>query len=380
LYLATPEGSLTERSRQFARIAASAFAIAVPIISILGRAHVAWGQAAIRDQSGTLTATSEDEKKKTWLQQRFGGSFADFSTYVGSGSFYSSGYSDPYVSNALMLRPMFNLGTRFKLALNARVYLEEEYTKPDTSNGRRFYPLDSWLWLAAKNLYTMPRAKVTFGGTLRAVIPTSYESSYAHLVTGVGLGGNAKRQFEFGSPNAQGKRWELTALFGSTFTKYLRTSAIRGGGPADSSGCRQVVSAEGSAAGGPAETDHCGGPLSTSYAVTTIGNLALARGRYSLSVSISVINEFKYAVDPTVRDVLVLNPTFTTTAGRVDNTWGIISFGYDVTDHVSLSLGVASFQPALDSRYQHLRFPFFDFSGPNANNFTQAFVGVTGTL
>jgi hypothetical protein len=371
---------LTERRQQFARGAATAVALLV-IPAVLGSARLAWGQAAIRDQSGTLTATSDADKNKSWLQQRFAGSFADFSTYIGSGSFYSSGYRDPYVSNALFLRPTFQLGTKYKLSLNARVYLEEEYTMPDTPNGRRFYPSDSWLFLQAKNLYTMPKAKVTFGGTFRVVVPTSYESQYAHLVTGTGVGLSARRMFEFGPPDAKGKRWELTAIIGTTATKYLRTSALRGGHPGDSSGCRQGGPEGTASLGGPSETDHCGGVLSTSYSFTTLGNVAVSHGKYSLSVSLSVINEFKYRVDQSVwTQALATDSMFTIPMGRADLTWGIISLGYDLTDHVSLSLGVASFQPALDSRYQSLRNPFFDFSGPNANNFTQAFVGVTGTL
>ncbi|HVZ72990.1 MAG TPA: hypothetical protein VHJ20_11490 [Polyangia bacterium] len=368
---------MTERRQQFARVAAGLLAAAIIGMWTAGAAHA---QVAFRDQSGTLTATPEQDQTKTALYQRFAGSFADFSTYMGSGTFYSSGYHDPYVSNALFLRPMFNLGTKFKLSLNARLYLEEEYTKPDNSTGRHFNPSDSWLFLQAKNLYTMPRAKITFGGTFRAVVPTSWESQYSHLVTGVGVGLSARRLWEFGTPDAKGKRWELVASLGSTFTKFFRTSPLRGNSPGDSSGCR-TAAPEGAAAAGPSETDHCGGPLSTSYAVTTAGNVALARGRYSVSVSMSVINEFRYSVDPSVfNNALALDSSFTVPMGRSDLTWGIISFGYDLTDHVGFSLGIASFQPALDSRYQHLRNPFFDFSGPNANNFTQAFVGVTGTL
>jgi hypothetical protein len=372
---------LTKRSRQFARVAAGALALALPTTILLGRPQLAWGQAAIRDQNGTLTATPAGEKK-SWLQQRFGGSFADLSTYVGSGSFYTSGYSDPYVSNALFLRPTFNLGTRFKLSLNGRLYLEQEYTKPDLPNGRSFYPSDAWLYLQAKNLYTMPRAKITFGGTTRAVLPLSYESQYAHLVTALGVSGTARRSFEFGAPNAQGKRWELSLVAGSGFTKFVRTSPLRGNHPGDTTGCRSVTPAgAASAAAGPSETDHCGGPLSTSYGITSLVNAALSHGRYSLSVSLSIMNEFKYSVDSSVfAQPLATNELHEVPLGRTDMTWGIIALGYDLTDHVSLSLGIASFQPALDSRYQNLRFPFFDFSGPNANNMTQAFAGVTGTL
>jgi hypothetical protein len=38
-------------------------------------------------------------------------------------------------------------------------------------------------------------------------------------------------------------------------------------------------------------------------------------------------------------------------------------------------------QPALDSRYRHPRFPFFDLSGgANANNYTQVFFALDGVL
>ena len=145
--------------------------------------------------------------------------------------------------------------------------------------------------------------------------------------------------------------------------------------------------------GGPgaAENDRCGGPLSTSYAFTTSGGLSLARGRYSLSMSLIVLNEFKYSIDSntymTIKNMASsqTNPQlaaqFTDPTGRVDITWGIISAGYDITDHFSLSVGLASYQPAMSSDYQSLRFPFFDLSGgANANNYTQLLVGVSGTL
>jgi hypothetical protein len=373
---------LTERRQQFARRAAALTGFA----SLFFAAASALGQGAVRDQSGTLTATSQDSEKKTWLQQRFAGSFAEVTTYVGSGTFYTSGYRDPYVSNALYLRPQYDLGTKYKLALAGRVYLEEEYTTPDTPNGRRFNPLDSYLYLTAKNLYTMPRAKVKFSGGVRAAIPVSYESRYAHLVTTLGVSLSANRGFDFGRPDAQGKRWNLALSLGEGFSKALRTSAIRGNFPGDTTGCRTSGPAGFAGSAGAAENDRCGGPLSTSYALTTSGSVALSRGRYSLSVSLIVLNEFKYSVDAATYQLLntptqqPLNMSNQVVTGRSDITWGIISAGYDVNDHFALSVGVASYQPALDSRYQTLRFPFFDFSGPNANNFTELLVGVTGTL
>ncbi|HVU51037.1 MAG TPA: hypothetical protein VHL80_10150 [Polyangia bacterium] len=332
----------------------------------------------MRDASGSLTTSGAQDEKKTWLQQRFAGSSAEVTTYVGSGSFYTSGYRDPYVSNAFYVRPQYNLGTRFQLHLAGRIYVEEEYTTPDLPNGRRFNPLDSIIYLNAKNLYTMPKAKVKFFGGVRASIPVSYESRYSHLVTSLGISAGATRMWEFGRPDAQGKRWNFVATFGEGFSKAIRTSDLRGNFPGDTTGCRTTGPAGYTGGPGAAENDRCGGPLNTSYGITTSGGLALTRGRYSLSMSLIVLNEFKYGLDAdTYYQLAMMNLS---TAGRTDITWGIISAGYDITDHFSLSVGLASYQPALDSRYQNVRFPFFDFSGANANNFTQVLVGVSGTL
>jgi hypothetical protein len=201
-------------------------------------------------------------------------------------------------------------------------------------------------------------------------------------VTALGASGVASRVFEFGTPDSQGKRWELVTSLNAGFTKAIRTSALRGHFPGDTNGCRPSGPAGFAGGGGTSDTDRCGGPLNTSYTISSSGTVALSRGRYSASVTLIVINEFKYSIDADTQYELA-NATGGTGAvprGRVDTTWGLIGLGYDVTDHWALSLGLASFQPALDSRYQHLRFPFFDFDGGNANNYTQVFLSVTGTL
>ena len=371
---------MTERRQHIARVVAGIVGLAC-----LHAAGDAWAQGAVRDQSGTLTAAPTNQQKSTWFEDHFKGSTAEVTTYVGSGTFYTSGYRDPYVSDAFYIRPTYQLGTRFKLSLNARLYVEEEWTTPDNVNGRRFNPLDSWIYLAAKDLYTMPRAKVKFSGTVRAVIPISYESRYANLITALGGSLAASRAFEFGRPNAQGKRWELATSLGGAFTKSIYSSDIRGSFPGDTSGCREtgpITFAPGPGGPSPSETDRCGGPLNTNFTVTSSGTIALSRSRYSLSMTLIVINQFKDSVDAgTLAQIREVDTMDTVTTGRADYTWGIISAGYDINDHVSFSLGVASYQPALDSTYQHLRFPFFDFtSGPNANNYAQVLVGVSGTL
>jgi hypothetical protein len=366
------EERLAIRRQQFARVTAGILGLAV--LHIAASAH---GQAALRDQTSGLVAATPGEQHK-W-RERFTGSFVDFSTYVGSGTFYTSGYSNPYVSNALFVRPTYNLGTPLRLTLNARVYVEAEYTTPDTQNGRRFYPSDSWLFLTAKNLYTMPTAKVRFSGSFRTIIPTSYESRYAHLVTGLGVSGSATRMFDLGAVGGTDKRWSLLVNLGTGFTKYLRTSALRGNFPGDSTGCREAGPPSGAGGSSISSSDRCGGPLNTSFAFTTSGMVALSRGPLALSMTLAVINEFKYAIDPSTQ-LEIYSMSNQITRGRNDMTWGIVSLGYEATEHLTVSVGVSSFQPALDSRYQNLRFPFFDFSGTNANNSTQAFVSLTGTL
>src|SRR3954452_2209953 len=104
---------------------------------LVAHSTYAWADNPVQDIARSPTApgsSTPDSLKK------FEGSSAEASTYIGSGSFYTSGYRNPYASVALFLRPSYALGTRYKLALRARVYVEEEFTSPATPNGRRFYP------------------------------------------------------------------------------------------------------------------------------------------------------------------------------------------------------------------------------------------------
>jgi hypothetical protein len=370
---------LTKRRQQFASVVAGL--VGFTVLAVGGSA---WAQGAVRDQTGTLTVAPTTQATKSSFEQRFAGSFLDLSTYVGSGSFYTSGYRNPYVSNALNFRPSLQLNPKYKLSLNGRLYFEEEYTQPDLPNGRRWNLLDSWIFLSAKNLYTMPRAKVTFSGTVRTVIPLSFESRYSHLVTALGVGAGAARPFEFGKPDAEGKRWGLVLSLSSSFSKPFHSSETRGLFAGDTTNCRATGNngATGSGGGSPTD-DRCGGPLNTNFSLTTTGMVGLSRGKWSFTTMLSVVNDFKYQVDNATLLAIYANADarFQSPRGHNDLTWGIVSVGYDLTDRLGLAAGLASLQTALDSRYRYLRFPFYDFSGgANANNFTQVFVSVTGTL
>jgi hypothetical protein len=316
------------------------------------------------------------------LAQRFAGSAVEVSSYIGSGTFYDSGYHDPYVSIAIFARPTYDLGTRYKLAVSARLYVETELTAPDNPEGRHFYPYDPWLWLSAQNLHTFERSKIRIGGVLRTIIPVSYESRYQHLIFGLGVGLNANRQFDLGHTSDKTKQWTLTVSLASLFYKYVHSSDFRGTGPGDTSGCRAPDSAAlgGATAsdGVPAvsASDRCGGPANPSFSFQNGGVVAVARGKLSLTTTLLVVNTFSYEIP--LDQYSSVNAV---ARGRTDTTWGIIAVGYQVRPRIGLSAGISSQQPALDSRYQNLRFPFFDLSGGlNANNYTQLFVSVSGTL
>lgn len=372
--LAHPEVVLTERRQQFARLVAGIVGVA-----IVHAAGAARAQGFVNDQSAVITVNGDNKGSlPSWLH-RFDGSWANLSTYIGSGSFYTSGYRDPYVSNVFFAKPSFMLGTKYDLSLVGRVVFEYEYTKPDNPQARHFYAEDTWLSLAAKNLYTGPRSKIKVSGSTRVVLPTSWESQYSHLVAAWGVGLGASRPFEFGRPDAQGKRWHLVVGLSTGAAKLFQTSEVRGNYPGDVTGCRLTGPAVPIGGVGAAGDDRCGGPLNTNFTLLSSGFVEISRGKWNLNVSLTVINNFKYQVDPTIW-MNSLSTLGTIPAGRDDKSWGIIQVSRELTSHFALTALLNSYQPAMSADFKTLRFPFFDFAGPNANNYTQISFGVTGTL
>jgi len=309
------------------------------------------------------------------------GSLAEVATYIGSGSFYSSGYHDPYASLALFLRPTYELGGRFGLRLNARFFVEGELTKPDNPENRHVYVYDPWLWLSATNLHTFERSKIRVAGVARTIWPLSPESRYQHLVVGAGAGLSLNRLFSWFDDLPPEQRWVLTTTWATSLTKYFQTSHFRGSGPSDSSGCRASthVAAVGRAGGeGPVagDSDRCGGPANPNLALLNTAVVGVGHGRWTATVTLLLSNTFNYEIP---KDSLSSDNAVST--GRSDTTWGIISFDYELSAHLVVSVGLSSQQKALDARNRYPRFPFFDLSGGlNANNYTQLFVGLDGTL
>jgi hypothetical protein len=349
--------------------------MARPFLAAVGLVFVAQSYAWAQNP---VQLTTSSDLPGNW--KKLEGSTADVSTYFGSGSFYTSGYSNDYASLALFIKPSYDLGTRYKLAVRARILLEQELTQPDNPTGRHFQPYDPWVWLAADNLRTFERSKIRIGGSIRTIWPVSYESRYRHDVITVGMGPNVNRDFDFGDVNDEARKWSLKLGYGLMAYKYFQSSDFRGSGPGDTTGCLAPASpgAPGaSTAGGPSASsaDLCGGPANTNFSFTNAFFATLVRGKASITMSLQIFNDFKYAfpADAVTADNAALR-------GRSDGTWGIIALSYKLRPHLSLGFGVSSMQPALDSRYQYPRFPFWDFSGGSANNFSQMFFSVGGSL
>jgi len=333
---------------------------------------------AAASASANAQSSPETSTLPAWMK-RFAGSNAELGSYVGSGTFYSGGYHDNYVYASLYLRPTFDLGTRFKLAATARFYFEEELTLPDNPTGRRFTPYDVWLTLLAKNLHTFEAPKLVLGGIARVIVPLSYESRYANLLGGLSAGLTLSREFDLGGGPAPETQFKLSVSLIEIFTKYFHTDEVPGNSAGESSGCRTTATpgTATASADGPSVSvsDRCGGPVNSSYGLRHAGVIALARGKLGLSLTLLVDNSFRYAIP---RDSLTADKAVDT--GRSDVTWGIVALSYSLDEHLALGVGLSSLQPALDAESKNLRFPFFDFSGGTANNFTQAFASLSGTL
>jgi hypothetical protein len=348
--------------------------VAVGLLSLLGSSRPSRADAGGIQDTRDLARTGAASGS---LASKFQGSVFEASTFVGTGTFYASGYHDPYVSLGLLAMPTYDLGTRYQLSLNGRFLLETEFTKPDNPEGRHYYPYDAWIWLSARNLHTFETSKIRVGGVVRTLWPLSYESRYQNMLFGIGGGPNVSREFELRPVADTAKRWTLTLTYSTYFIKYVQSSEVRGSMPGASSGCRVAgTGGIGGEAPSTPDADRCGGPINPNFSLWNIVGAKLVHGPWSLAASLVVINVFEYGIPADA-----MTATAVSGAGRTDTTWGIVALSYQLRPHLALVGGTSSLQPALDAENRNLRFPFFDLSsGRNANNFTQFFFGVDGVL
>ena len=290
-----------------------------------------------------------------------------------------SGYNNPYASLARSTRaPSTTWGRSSRFAERAHLR-RAELTTPTTPSTVALYLYDPWVWLSASNLHTFERSRIRIGGIGRVIIPLSPESRYQNMLFGAGGGLNVTGSSSSATsaiPIASG-RWSRPTHHLVQIRPDQHLSRRWPRRPQQLPRARDGVRRRWRGGEpGSAASDRCGGPHNPNFSDQQRVAVNLSRGKWFAGVSLLVTNTFNYSFPDDPLSAAAATPT-----GRSDMTWGSSTSAGRSRDRVSLSWGLSSLQPALDSRYRYPRFPFFDLSGgANANNFTQLLFAVDGVL
>jgi hypothetical protein len=314
---------------------------------------VAWGVSSLILASAGIAAAAETEEqldarlaksKQQSIWEKFRGSMASTSAYMGAGTFYAgeskfpgnSGPDAAFVSQDLLLYPRFTFAPR----QSVRLYwvLECEYTDPDNSTGRRCDPSDTRLSYHHSKLWADPWIDGSISGSVQFWLPTGYASLNNNTIMNIRLSGAYTAYF---------LKEKLELSYGFSVQKYLPSGRYR-----------DVPVTAGSIGSGDAEAGSTGSGsgMNDNWLLIHNGHVGLYfTPEWSLSVDLMVFNYFRYGVPESQ-----LNTPGLPTAGRSDYTWGIIEGGYQPNKWFGVALGISSLQPALTAQSK-LRFPFYDF-------------------
>lgn len=294
------------------------------------------------------------------LIERFRGSLASLSLYMGAGTLVLDAYSNnPYLSQELFLRPRFWLGKTQNLQL---LWLMEcEYTAPDDPAGRYCNWSDVGLSYQHVNLWQDPWLEGRLLGSAHVWLPASLQSQQNHTLV------NLRASLSYIASLAK-KRLQL--IYGLSLQKYLPARRVRGfrGPEFDVTGMPLCLARSSAGTDGACGS---GGPMNDNWLlVNSLGLQWYFHDTLWLALSLSIWNYFRFAVDEVGAD-----PDLPLT-GRSDFTWGLIELGYQWRPHVVFGVGLSSRQPALTADGDAIRFPFWDFVSP-ANNYSKFYLTAT---
>ncbi len=292
--------------------------------------------------------------------------------WLGMGTFIDA-KSFSYLSANLTVQPQVLFGVKGKrLAASATLRGSYEYTLPDNDTGRRFSPGDIRLGLSAPALF---RDKAFTGVSVTPsaglVLPTSPESWNAGLITSFSLGLAATRSIAYG---AGGFDFRL-ALGGSRGFFTGATNSIRASSNRDSFGNLLVVCRTGEAACATAGQNTAWSANAGAQVNWRINGEVIAYAGYTFiktwreAAAVSVDDQTPKGVDSGG------NPVARAGYGQVDRTSAFFGVSYQLNEHYSLDLGIATVQTPLTATGQ-VRFPFFSF-GAIADNSTTAYFTLT---
>ena len=232
-------------------------------------------------------------------------------------------------------------------------------------------------WATGKLLKDELLTGISLSGSLRLYVPMSNASQARTLILGVGPGLALKRKFGF------------VTLTASTRAKYnfqrfdnqvLTVDSDQDDGAAGVRSASQGCVSRGNSRNTALRDDEvaCGGSQNADW-TWYHGFEALFQVTPSLtaSISLSIINSFGIPIELDDKSPQAARTTGNET--QRDTSWGIVDLTYAVNDHLDLSTGISSPQAAKSADGRRLRFPWWDFEGPQANN-TSLYFDVTGSF
>lgn len=292
--------------------------------------------------------------------------------WLGVGTFVDS-KSYSYLAANLTVQPQFLFGVKgTRLAASATLRGTYEYTLPDNDTGRRFSPGDVRLGLAAPALF---RDKALTGisvtPSMGLTIPTSLESWNAGLITSLSLSAAATRSFT--TPIGG---FDLRLSVGGSrgfFTSSV--NSIKANTGRDVYGNLLVVCRTGEASCASAGQN-------TAWSANVAGQVNWrVNGEVIVYVGYTFIKTWREATTASLDDSSPKaldsngNPVARSGYGQADRTSGFFGGSYQLNEHYSLDLGIATAQTPLTATGQ-VRFPFFSF-GTLADNSTTAYFTLT---
>jgi len=323
--------------------------------------------------SAVSARTPEEQANQTGLQV-----ITSLDHWLGVGTFVDS-KSYSYLTANLTVQPQVLFGVKgVRLAASATLRGSYEYTLPDNDTGRRFAPADIRLGLSAPAVF---RDKALTGisvtPSMGVLLPTSFESWNAGLITSLSLGAAATRSF---TTPVGGFDFRLS-LGGSRGFFTNPVNGVRGcSTPSctpqrDTFGNQTVLSR-------PNELFSASAGMNTAWSLNLASQVNWrATGEVIVYVGYTFIKTWREAAAPNLDDMSAKgvdsngNPVARGGYGQSDRTSAFVGASYQLNEHYSLDLGLSTVQTPLTATGQ-VRFPFFSF-GALADNSTTAYFTLT---
>jgi hypothetical protein len=302
---------------------------------------------------------------------------------LGSGVLESNTYSqNPSYTINVYANPSYDFsigGHKLKASAWEGLFM---YPRLDNNAGtnRRVDWSDLRLILSDSKIYEEPHSHIKLGANLRGVVPLSYTSRYASMITALTLGVNLSKSFY---------RLDLAAGFGFQKNFFRYTSVYAPCPP----GTTPITTNSGATVDGftgpICRTGDSSAPVTAATAMNTNFTLIPSvsgtyhfTGNLSLSLSITYLDSFLYPVPVDGFSSTAVDSNGNQIAqsqGRVDAFYSITSLDYSLDDHWGLSLGILNNTSPRSPDAQGYNFPIADVTSLATNSFV-FFFDITASI